>query len=200
MLAVLDGLDASYLGCFVFGLLVAAASHLLAAFHVQSHFHHPLSHGSVVHGGPLHVHQAAPWRTVLAPGPTLAFVSWFGGVGYQARRLIEPAPPASLALAAIGGAAGAAIVWWVMDRIVRPNDRALDPADFRVAGLTARVSSGIRSGGVGEIVYELQGTRWVSAARADRDGPVPRGRMVVIRDSERGVAVVEPVVGGLPSS
>lgn len=192
MLAILDVLDAFYLGSFLFGLVFATASHLLGAVHVGGGGRHGSGQAHAAHvAGPAGLAHGVPWRSLLNPGPLLAFVTWFGGIGYQGRHLLDLASPASLACAAVGGGAGAGIVWWVMERVVLPNERALDPDDFRLEGVPARVSSGIRAGGVGEIVYELQGTRWVCAARAIDAESLPKGCEVVIRAQERGVAAVE---------
>ena len=56
----------------------------------------------------------------------------------------------------------------------------------------ARVTSSIRAGGTGEVVYEQAGVRQVSAARAADGRAVPRGAEVVILNGERGVVLVEP--------
>lgn len=83
-------------------------------------------------------------------------------------------------------------VAWFFARVIAPNDRALDPAHYRLPGTIAIVSSAIRSGGTGEIVYEQAGVRQVSAARAADGAAIPRGSEVVILRCERGVAFVEP--------
>ncbi len=201
MLVIGDALDAFYLGSFLFGLLFAALSHLLGAVHVGAHVpksFHGHVHGS--HGAPPGGHDVAHgWRGsavwgLFSPASILAFVSWFGGVGYQARHALGLVTPASIACGLVGGAVAAVVVWWFLAKVILPQDRALDPDDYRLPGTAARVSSMIRPGGTGEIVYEQGGVRQVSAARAADGNGLARGACVVIVEHERGVALVQPSV------
>jgi hypothetical protein len=59
-------------------------------------------------------------------------------------------------------------------------------------GTIARVTSSIRAGGTGEIVYERRGVRQVSAARSPSGEAIPRGTEVVILKHGSGIAQVEP--------
>jgi hypothetical protein len=68
----------------------------------------------------------------------------------------------------------------------------LDPKDYETVGVMARVTSSIRAGGFGEIVYELGGTRQVGAARSATEEGIPFGTEVVVLRVEKGVAFVEP--------
>lgn len=193
-----DALDAFYLGAFVFGLLFSAVSHLVGLVHLGGggehaavpHPPHGSSAGQGAHRGP----SAGP----LNPLSLLAFVSWFGGIGYPARHALGLVTPASVACGLIGGSIGAGIVWLFLARIVVPAERTLDPEDFRPEGLPARVSSGVRPNGTGEIVYELGGVRVVSAARAAGGDGLPRGSEVVILGVERGIALVRARGKGTP--
>src|SRR5918992_695759 len=96
----------------------------------------------------------------------LIFLGWFGGVGYLAREGAGWNTLLSVVVGAIGGLVGALAVAWFLVKVVRPNDRALDPDDFRLPGTIARVTSSIRAGGTGEVMYEQEGVRQVAAARA----------------------------------
>lgn len=193
-----DALDALYLGVFVFGLVFSAVSNLVGAVHVGGaggHVANPHpSHGaSAGHGG----HRGGSVGP-FNPLSLLAFVSWFGRAGYQARRALGLVTPASLVCGLIGGSTGTAIVWLFLARIVVPADRTLDPEDFRPEGLPARVSSGVRPNGTGEIGDEQGGVRVVSAARATDGGGLAPGSEVVILGVERGVALVRGRDGGAP--
>jgi hypothetical protein len=68
----------------------------------------------------------------------------------------------------------------------------MDPSTWDQVGVIARVTSGIRSNGYGEIVYEQHGTRHVASARGSSEIPISHGTEVVILRIERGVAIVEP--------
>ena len=54
----------------------------------------------------------------------------------------------------------------------------------------ARVTSSIREGGTGEIVFSMNGTRHVAAARSDTGQALGKGAEVVVVRSERGIAYV----------
>ena len=70
--------------------------------------------------------------------------------------------------------------------------RGLDPRDFEMQGKLARVTSSIRPGGMGEIVYEQSGARMVRAARSANGAAIARGTEVIVLSADRGVGVVAP--------
>jgi len=67
----------------------------------------------------------------------------------------------------------------------------LKPEDYRLPGQIARVTSSIREGGTGEVVYVQQGVRQVAAARSDRGEPIPRGAEVIILRVDKGIVYVD---------
>jgi len=203
VLVIGDLLDALYVGAFLFGLLFAGLSLLLGAGHLGGHVHlggHGHGHGSF-HGGHRAAlpsgsgsHQGAR-REVVGPlslSSVLVFLAWFGGIGYLARHGIGLAAPFSVLLGAAAGLIVGAAVSWVLAKVVAADARALDPEDYRLAGTLARVTSSIRAGGTGEIVYEQAGVRQVSAARTADGEAMPRGAEVVVLSCEHGIALVEP--------
>lgn len=171
MLAVDDALDVIYLGSFFFGVIFAAASLLFGTIDIGGD-----SDGDI---GPVNL------STILA------FVAWFGGVGYLIRHGFGGAVALSLVLASVAGLAGGAAIFWVLAKVVAPADRALDPKDYHLPGTLGRVSSSIREGGTGEVIYEQQGIRQVMAARSEDGVAIPRGAEVVIMRSEHGIAFVK---------
>jgi len=70
------------------------------------------------------------------------------------------------------------------------NEKELDPLDYDMIGVLGRVSSSIRSGGTGEIVFAQEGVRKPCAARSETGGPLAKGEEVVVTRYERGVAYV----------
>ena len=178
MLVVDGALDAVFLGCFFFRLLFTVASLFFGDVDLL-----PEAGGDAGDGG---------WLPALNLSSLLAFVAWFGGIGYLARQAAGWPVLVSVLVAIGGGVAGAALIGWFLARVIAPNDRALDAADFRLPGTIGRVSSSIRRGGTGEVVYEQGGTRQVAAARATNGRAIPRGTEVVVVRSEAGVALVEP--------
>lgn len=179
MFAVTDTLDAILLGAFLFGLVFSVIS--LVAGDIGVHFH--LSG----HGG----HGDIGGVPVNA-STVLAFIAWFGGVGYLAREGLGWPAAASIVVGVAGGLAGAAVIAAFLVKIIRPHDRALDPEDYRLPGVIARVTSTIRPGGTGEVIYEQAGVRQVSAARAGNGAAIVCGEEVVVLSSRDGIAIVEP--------
>ncbi|CAA9547311.1 MAG: hypothetical protein AVDCRST_MAG73-2542 [uncultured Thermomicrobiales bacterium] len=175
-----DALDAVFLGAFLFGLVFSAASLLLGFADVDLD-------GDLFGGD-----DGGDGAGILNLSTILAFVAWFGGVGYLARHALDLGAPLAIGAGALGGVAGGALIAWFLAKVVRPNDTALDPGDFRLVGTLARVTSAIRANGIGEILYEQQGVRQVSAASAKDGRAIPRDTEVVVLAVERGVARVEP--------
>jgi len=182
MLTINDIWDAIFLGCFFFGLLFALATLLVGGLDIGIH-----GHGD----GGGHGHDVGGLVPINV-GTVLAFIAWFGGVAYLARDGLGWPALVSAIVGLVGGAIGAAAIGWFLVRVIRPNDRPLDPEDFRLPGTIARVSSSIREGGTGEVIYEQAGVRQVAAARSDDGRAIGRGSEVVVLRSDRGVVLVEP--------
>lgn len=176
---VRDALDAVLLGCFLFGLLMAAASFVLG--HADVGFHGD--------GGD-HGHGDLAWLP-LNLGSLLMALGWFGGLGFLLRGIGWPTPIALVVAAGVGLSLGS-----LVQRLLRALEGAGDglaAEDDRMPGIIGRVSSSIRAGGVGEVVYEQRGARHVTSARAHDGLPLPRGSEVVIVSYDRGMAAVVPL-------
>lgn len=174
-------IEAIFLGAFFFGLLFAIGSLVLGAVDLGG------DHGDVGHetSGGLHDY--------LNLSVVLGFVAWFGGVGYLASSGAGWTAAVSILVAIGGGLVGAAIVYQLFSRFIRPAGRIeLDPRDFELQGKLARVTSTIRPGGTGEIVYEQSGARMVRPARSSSGLEIPRGTEVVVLRSEGAIGYVAP--------
>jgi len=174
-----DALDAILLGSFLFGILFTVGAFLLGAADIG---------GDHSAGGD---HGADHMFNITA---ILAFITWFGGVGYIVRNGTGLSWVFALVLALIAGIAAAWVVKQFITRILRSGE-TLDPKDFQRVGTLARVTSTIRPGGVGEIVWEQRGARMVGSARSTSDSPLARGTEVLIMKVDRGIAIVEPFDG-----
>lgn len=176
MLSVNDALDGIFLGCFFFGLLFTVVS---------------LAFGAADVGGDANGHHGHHDLGVLNISTVLAFIAWFGGFGYLAHNGFGAIGAISLVIALLGGAVGAYVVLWVLRKLKR-DERVLNPDDYRLPGTLARVTSSIRVGGVGEIVYEQQGVRQVAAAKSLGGMAIGRGTEVVVLHTAGGIAMVQP--------
>jgi membrane protein implicated in regulation of membrane protease activity len=177
-----------FLGCFTFGLLFTVASALFGAPHGGHGLHLPGLHADSGH----HTHAGGDGHASPFNLSTLAaFLTWFGGAGYLLGRYSGFAAASIMLMAIVAGFAGGAVVFAFLARYINPRLTVLDPNDFAREGIVARVTSAIRPGGTGEIVYTMGGTRHADGARSDSDEPLERGTEVVILRVEKGIAYVD---------
>jgi hypothetical protein len=182
-----------YLVCFLLGFSLSAISWLLGALHL--HLPRGLRGGlrapGHAHGG----HGARSANLAGAPSPynfaTLtAFLAWFGGAGYLLTRYGEVWPPIGLLLAIAVGGAGASLVFWFMAKVLWSPHENLDPDDYELVGLLGVVSSPIRAGGTGEILFKQAGGRRAVGARSEDGQAIEKGVEVVITRDEKGLVYV----------
>ena len=182
----MDLLSAVFLGCFVFGLAATIGSFLLGGVDSLGLGGHGLDVGTPDMSGAAHGPFPVNATTVLA------FLTWFGGAGFILRNYYGVVAAASLALAGVVGLAGAALVFLFLLKVLLPHQTVMDQHDYDPVGSIGRVSSPIRAGGVGEVVYTRGGTRRSLGARSLDGRALERGVEVVIAKYERGLAYVQP--------
>src|ERR1700751_647110 len=202
-------LSTFYLICFVVGFTLSALSfffgvlhiHLPLRWHIRIFSHH--SAPASVHGASGHAagasHGAAgggaskvtgaklSW---LNPSAGLAFLAWFGGTGYLLTQYYGVWYLLALGLAIVSGFAGAAIVSWLLVKVLLPHEIELHDADFELAGTLAKVTSSIREGGTGEITYSQGGVRRCAGARSSDGTALEKGSEVVVSRYDNGIAYV----------
>lgn len=176
MFPINDALDAILIGTFLFGLLFTVGSLLLGIADIGAHG------GDGDHG----------IDSLFNLSSILAFLTWFGGVGYLARTGFGWPWFIALFVAVCGGLFAAWLAWQFVRRILREPGQLLDPKDYDRVGVLARVTSSIRPGGVGEIVWEQGGSRHVTSAKATDGEAIARGTEVLVLRVEKGMALVEP--------
>ena len=191
-----------YLVCFLLGFSLSAVSWLLGALHLHlpHEFHggpHLHGHGGLAHAGHGgHAgHGAHSAHLASAPTPfnfstTTAFLAWFGGTGYLLTRYGALWPPLALLAALAVGGVGASLVFWFMASVLWSPHENLDPDDYEIVGLLGVVSSPIRAGGTGEILFAQAGARRVAGARSEDGRAIDKGVEVVITRHEKGLVYV----------
>jgi hypothetical protein len=179
-----------YLFCFLVGVTLSVLSFLAGVIHLQlpvkwtvhMHVHLPHPHGAS-HGGGPHI----SWFNAST---VLAFLAWFGGVGYL---LTKYAHFETLFIVGAATMAGL-IAGWIMLRflvkLVGPSDEPLRESDGRVVGALGTISMSIREGGTGEIIFPSGGSRRCSGARSSDGSAIEKGVEVVIEKYEKGIAYV----------
>jgi membrane protein implicated in regulation of membrane protease activity len=186
--------ESFYLVCFVAGFALAVLSFVGGVLHLP-HLHLPGFHGHPAHIGGAHAAGGSDGAPSLSPlnfGTAMAFLAWFGAMGYLLTTRAGLGKALVLALSSAAGLAGAGVVFLFVTRVLLSHERPLDAADFEMVGVLGRVTVTIRAGGTGEIVYSQAGTRRSAGARSDSGGPVPRGAEVIVTRYEGGIAYVRP--------
>src|SRR5271165_6864539 len=185
-----------YLVCFVVGVTLSVLSFLGGSFHLPHvHFHLPHAHVPMPHGGVhvpggAHAGGAGAQVPFLNFGTITAFLAWFGGTGYLLTRYSSLVVAGVLTLAILAGLVGAMIVFWFLAKVLLKHDVELDPADYERVGVLGRISSPIRAGGTGEIIFSQEGTRQTCGARSENGEALPRGTEVIVTRYEKGIAYV----------
>ena len=202
----MTGIAIFYLVCFVVGVTLTVLAFLGGGWHVPHvnvhtptvhtpHVHLPLPHGE---------HMATP-PAVGAPhagsassadmpfinfGTIAAFLVWFGGAGYLLTRYSTWVVSAILLVAVVIGLVGANIIFWFVAKLLMKHDRELDPADYERVGVLGRITSPIRAGVTGEMIFSQEGTRHTCGVRSETGEPLERGTEVIITRYEKGIAYV----------
>ena len=205
-----------YLICFAVGFCFSFLSFLLGSSrtghlhlpHVHGHAGgarvptaHVPAHGPIAAGrthtaggaqgahGPTHPQRSAdvsPFNLITLT----AFLAWFGGTGYLLTRYSGLWVGMALLIAVGSGLLGGGLVFLFMSKVLMSHEENMDPADYEMVGVLGRVSSPIRAGGTGEIIYSQMNTRRTCGARSEDANPVEKGTEVVVTRYEKGIAYV----------
>ncbi len=119
-----------------------------------------------------------------------AFLAWFGGTGYLLTRYSGVWVGFGLLASIMSGLIGGGIVFLFLTKVLMSEEENMDPADYEMVGVLGRVSSSIREGGTGEMVYTQMGTRRVCGARSEDTKAIGKGTEVVVTRYDKGIAYV----------
>lgn len=182
-----------YLICFIVGFALSVLSffagaahfHLPFKLHLPVHFGHHGVHAGT-HGG-THGSTQISWFNASTG---MAFLAWFGGIGYSLTRHTHLVALASLGISIASGVIAAGIVFRFMLKLMK-SDPPLREEDCRIEGSVATISMPIRQNGTGEIIFSLGGVRRCAGARHENGQPLEKGAEVVIERYEKGIAYVQ---------
>jgi membrane protein implicated in regulation of membrane protease activity len=178
-----------YLVCFLIGVTLSVLSFLTGSLHMP-HAHIHLPHAGAHLTGGAHAPGGGAEMPFVNFGTIAAFLAWFGGTGYLLTRYSSLVVAGVLTVAIIAGLAGSTIVFWFVAKILLKHDVELDPADYERVGVLGRISSPVRAGGTGEIIFSQEGTRHTCGARSENGEALARGTEVIITRYEHGIAYV----------
>src|ERR1700730_17146176 len=154
-----------YLTCFLLGFSLSLASFLLGALNLHGlHLFHGHAAPHAGHGHATHSAGGSGGAAGASVSPfnfatITAFLAWFGGAGYLLTRYGGWWAMPALALAMVTRLAGAVLMFAFMVKVVWSPHENLDPDDYDLIGLIGVVSSSIREGGTGEILFPQAGAR-----------------------------------------
>lgn len=180
-----------YLLCFIVGFSLSLLSFLAGAIHIHLPFklHFPF-HGSGHGAGAAGRGGRGSHVSWFNASSAMAFLAWFGGVGYilATRSALEAVIALAIAIAA--GLIAASIVFKFMVKLMNAESSHLKDEDYRYEGLVATVTVPIRANGTGEIVFLQGGVRRSAGARSHDGQPLEKGAEVVTERYENGIAYV----------
>jgi len=199
--------ESFYLICFVAGVVLSALSLLGGMGRIGWHIHLP--HGHVPHmPHAVHVPHAAgaahapagqgagargtssatvPWWNSFS---LMIFLCWFGAAGFLLTRYGSFVAAVVLVLALVCGVVGGAIIFLFLVKVLLPHERELTAEETDVVGAVGRLSSAIRAGGTGEMVYEQLGAVRSAPARSEDGDAIGKQEEVFVVRYEKGIAYV----------
>ena len=187
-----------YLLCFIIGFSLSVLSFLAGAVHIHLPFkvHLPFhsaphggatSHGGIAKSASSHSAGLMSWFNAST---VMAFLAWFGGIGYILSAHSHLVGLIALAFAIAGGLSASWAVFKFMVKLMNTESSHLKDEDYRHEGLVCTVTMPVRPNGTGEIMYMQNGVRRSAGARSCNGKPLEKGAEVVIERYQDGVAYV----------
>jgi len=171
-----------FLVCFLVGLSLSVVSFVSGLDRINV-FDQIFGHGHHVKVHVKHSARVSPFNMAAIT----AFLTWFGGAGIVLQQVTRLGAASLVGASAVTGLAGGSVI----NRFLRSLMRREKPLEAStIVGKIAQVTSSIREGGTGEIVYSLHGTRHAEAARAESGASIDKGVQVVVVRHEKGIAYV----------
>jgi membrane protein implicated in regulation of membrane protease activity len=120
-----------------------------------------------------------------------AFLAWFGGTGYLLTRYSTLWVGMGLLLSVFSGLLGGGIIFLFLSKVLMSDEENMNASDYDMVGVLGKITSPIREGGTGELLYSQVGTRRVCGARSEDGSAIPKGTEVVVTRYEKGIAYVQ---------
>ena len=181
-----------YLICFAVGFLFSLLSFVAGGLNLHGHWPHVHIHTGAhgAHAAGSHTHGAHDSVSPFNFFTIAIFLAWFGGTGYLLTRFSTVVFVLGLAISTAVGLVGASIVFVFLAKVLMSPEALMDPADYEMVGVVARVCGAIREGGTGEIIYSQAGSRRACPARSEDSVAIERDAEVVVTRYEKGIAYI----------
>lgn len=184
--------------CFLVGFSLSVLSFLAGAVHIHLPFkmHLPFhgaghgAHGVHAHGASSASSHNGAHISWFNASSAMAFLAWFGGIGYILATHSRFIGVVVLVFAIAGGATASWLVFKFMVKLLNAESSHLKDEDYRPEGLVCTVTMPVRGAGTGEIIFMQNGVRRSAGARACNGESLEKGAEVVIERYENGVAYV----------
>lgn len=152
---------------------------------------HGAGHGGAMRGnGKSGAGQSGGHISWFNASTAMAFLAWFGGIGYILASRSHLESFIALAIAVLGGWSASWLVFRFMVKLMNAESSHLKDEDYRPEGLVCTVTMPVRANGTGEIIFMQNGVRRSAGARSHDGKPLEKGAEVVIERCENGVAYV----------
>ena len=188
-----------YLFCFIVGFSLSVLSFLAGAVHINLPFKAHMPFHGAFHRGVAHSHDGiaksvSPHNlghiSWFNASTVMAFLAWFGGIGYILSTHSRFVGVIVLVFAIAGGLSASLAVFKFMVKLMNAESSHLKDEDYRHEGLVCTVTMPVRENGTGEIIFMQNGVRRSAGARSCNGKPLEKGAEVVIERYENGVAYV----------
>jgi membrane protein implicated in regulation of membrane protease activity len=188
-----------YLLCFLVGFTLSVLSFVAGAIHIhlpfKLHFpfhgaHHGAGHGHSSSAGGKGGASHAGHVSWFNASTGMAFLAWFGGVGYILAAHSQLVAVAALGFAILAGVGAAWVVFKFMVKLMNAESSYLKDEDYRHEGCVGTVTISIRENGTGEIIFLQGGVRRSTGARSHDGKALEKGVEVVIERYDQGIAYV----------
>ena len=202
-----NGWETFFLVCFVVGMALTLIAFIAGGLHLHlpTKMHVPhigQGHGHV-HVGHGHAGSTGMGKPSAGGGsefdlthvsafnfPSLmAFLAWFGAVGYLSIHHYLLGWVFSLGASIVGGLVGGGVVYMFLKKLMS-YEGGLDPDDYRMVGVIGTLNFSLREGGTAELVYVQGEARKVCAAKSDEGKALEKGTEVVVTRYDKGIAYV----------
>jgi hypothetical protein len=94
-----------------------------------------------------------------------------------------------LSVSTVVGLAGGGALAFIL-RFLHAREFAMHPADYDMVGVLGRISSPIRQGGTGEMIFTRDGGRKLAYVRSEAGDAIERDQEVVVTSYKGGIAYV----------